>query len=125
MPGPLGEVREEVELLALEVQVDAAEPRLAGFHIDLQLAHGDDAVCVDICRPAQDRTDPCGEMFDRERLDDVVVGAGIEHPHDLLLVVACRGNQDRHLAQPPDHPQRIRPIDVRKPQIENDEIEVV
>ena len=45
---------------------------------------------------AQDRPDPGVELGGRVGLDDVVVGTGVEQPHDLGVVVPRGGHDDGH-----------------------------
>ena len=59
-------------------------------------------------RPApQQRVQPCGDLLERERLDDVVVGAALQAAHAVVDLVARRQHAHGHrvaaLAQPPQH----------------------
>jgi hypothetical protein len=60
-----------------------------------------------------------------EGLGQVVVGAGVEQPHDRRLVVAGRGDDHRGVAHPAQQPQRLEPVEVGQPEVEDDEVDVL
>ena len=74
---------------------------------------------------AQHGADAGVELGGAERFDHVVVGAGVEHGDDLGLVVAGRGDHDRDLADPAQHPQHRRAVDVGQPEVEDDDVRAV
>jgi len=73
-------------------------------------------------RPAEHCADPGLDLARAERLDDVVVRAGVEHPDDLGLVVASGDHHDGNRADGAHHPQRLVPADVGEAQIEQDQV---
>ncbi len=82
---------EQVELAPGESEVAAAERR--------DLAPGVDDEVADEVRPGdvgaaatQQRVQPRGELGEREGLDEVVVGAGLQAPHPVVDLVA--GGED-------------------------------
>ena len=60
-----------------------------------------------------------------EGLDDVVVGARVEHRDDLGLVVAGSGDDDRDPADAAEHPQYRGAVDVGEPEVEHDDVRAV
>ncbi len=64
-------------------------------------------------------TDAGIELLRRERLDDVVVGPGVERLHYLGFLVSGRGHDDRHGAHRSDHAQQLPPVHIGEPQVEH------
>ena len=98
LAGVLGELAQQVELLAAQLELRAPERRAAGERVDLELADADRAAPrrrrpAGGRGPAQDRADPRDDLGGREGLDDVVVGAELE-PDDAVGLRAARGEHD-------------------------------
>ena len=68
--------------------------------------------------PAQDRPDPGGDLVDPERLDHVVVGAGVEGADDRLVVVLGGHHDHGYLGDRADHREQLQPVDVRQSEVE-------
>ena len=66
-----------------------------------------------------------GQVLDGERLGQVVVGAVVEEPHDLRLVVAGRGDDHGGVADAAEQPQRLEAVEVGQAQVEDDEVDVL
>jgi hypothetical protein len=60
-----------------------------------------------------------------ERLHDIVVGAGVEHLHDALLGIPGGRHDHRNRRHRPQHPENLGPVDVRQPEIEDDQVRPV
>jgi hypothetical protein len=75
-------------------------------------------------RPAapQHRPQPGLQLLGRERLDHVVVGAEVEHPHHLVLVVPRGRHDHRHRADAADHPEHLGAVDVGQTEVEHDDV---
>src|SRR5262249_60833971 len=89
----------------------------------------DDLVAAAVMRSKrgapQQGPDAAPELPDRERLRDVVVGSELE-PDDLVeLVVAGGEHDDRHRARRPEPPADLEPVDLRKHQVEHDEVDLL
>ncbi|GAA3414570.1 hypothetical protein GCM10018952_35620 [Streptosporangium vulgare] len=54
-----------------------------------------------------------------KRFDQVVVGPRLEQADDLRLVVPRRGHDDRHAGDAADHLERLRPVQVGQPEVED------
>ena len=92
--------REQTELEGSELNVQVADVTPRRRPVDREVAIG-----VRSCsrtgrpaRPAEQRLTRASELLLPERLDDVVVGAGLEAPHPLELVAAGGEHQDGHVA---------------------------
>jgi hypothetical protein len=72
--------------------------------------------------PAQDGGDPRVEMGAGERFDHVVVRAGAQQADDGLLVVAGGGDDNRHVGDAAEHPQRVTAVEIGQPEVENDQV---
>ena len=70
-------------------------------------------------RSSQQRADASVDLLRREGLDDVVVGAGVEQPDDLELVVTRRPDDQRDGADGAEHLQEIAAVDVGETEIEH------
>ena len=70
----------------------------------------------------QHRTDASVDLLRGERLDDVLVGAGVEEPDDLALVVARGADDDRYPADRSQHLQQIAAVDVGEAEVEQHDV---
>ena len=77
---------------------------------------------VGVGAAAQDRPDPGVQLLGAERLDDVVVRAGVERGDRGRVVVAGGGDDHRDRAHRPEHPQQLDAVDVGQPEVEHDEV---
>ncbi len=94
--------------------VDDQPPAGALQHVGLRLVLGAGA--------PQQRPHPRRELAGAERLGDVVVGAELQPPHEILLGVPGGQHDDRHVglgAQPPAH---VLAGHAGKAEVEDDEI---
>ena len=74
--------------------------------------------------PAKESAYACQQLRERERLDDVVVGAGIEPRDPVRNLVARREHQHRQAAAaPPKPPANLESVHVRHQDVEDDEID--
>ncbi len=71
---------------------------------------------------SQDGLDPGDELAGAERLGQIVVGAELEPEKLVELVVACRQHHDRQGRIAPDFAGHVEPVELRQPEIEDDEV---
>ena len=78
-------------------------------------------------RPAPaEGTEASGKLLVRERLDEVIVRAGVEPGHAVADRVARSQHQDRDLRTGcPDRPRDLQPGDVRQADVEHDHVDAV
>ena len=65
------------------------------------------------------------DLVEPERLDDVVVGSGVEGSHHRRVVVDGGDDDDGHRARGADHADHGQAVDVGKPEVEEDDIGAV
>jgi hypothetical protein len=118
----LGEVHQQVELLAGQLERAAVETGLSGAFVDGKTPDDDWLDSLPGGHPAQDRPDSCLEVLGGERLDNVIVGAGVQDPDDLRLVVAGGRHDDRHPAHRADHLDQRAAVEVGQPEVENHQV---
>jgi hypothetical protein len=116
------ESREQAELQRRQRDGGRADRHLAGGEVDrhggvdVGLAHLGRAAGA-----AQQRLDPREQLLAAERLDHVVVGAGLEPPHLVELAGARREHQDRHVGEVADAFERLPAVHLGHSHVENDE----
>jgi hypothetical protein len=115
-------VVQQVELAGRQVQVGAVEGGRPRARVDAQPADRQRHRGVGGPAAAQHRAHPGVELGGGERLDDVVVGPRVQHPDDLLLVVAGGRHDDRHRAHRAQHPQQLAAVQVGQPEVEHDQV---
>ena len=116
-----GQVVQQVELALAEVKFHAVESGLMGARVqpkaaDLKWLGG--VLGAVPFRTPQDRPDPGIDLVRPERLDHVIICAGIQRPDDFGLVVTRGDYQHSHRADGTDHAQRLLPAEVGQPKIE-------
>ncbi len=121
MPGMLEEAREQVELLARQLDLSAGDGDVARVAPQHDVARREHLVLVAVLDAAQDRLDARGELARRERLRDVVVGAELEAGDAVGLLVARGQHQDRHLRVRAHLPADLEAVDPRQADVEHDE----
>ena len=118
--------RQQVELLRAQRELVAVAPRPARADIDrhrarpqrLRLRHR-----RVLGHPAQVGAHAGQQLREPERLDEVVVGAGVEAGDDVELLVARREDQDRQLgSRAAQSPADLDAVDVRQAEIEDHEV---
>src|SRR4029077_9803448 len=70
----------------------------------------------------KERADASGKLLFAERLDDVVVGAGLEPPDALELVAAGGEHHDGNVRHVPDPLEDVPPVELRHRDVENHEV---
>ena len=73
------------------------------------------------CAP-EEGVQPRLELVEVERLGDVVVGAGLETPQDVGLLIAGGQHDDRRSAAGPDEAAEVEPVRARQHDVEQHEI---
>ena len=117
------EVVQQVEFAPAQIEGPAIEGDLMGVRVQPQAADLDRAAAGAVRLGApQDRPDPGLDLARPERLDQIIICARVQRPDDLALVVAGGDHQHRHGADRTDHAQRLVPVEVRQPEIEQDGI---
>ena len=109
----LEEQLEQQELRLRELDETLAAVDLVGDRIEDQVGEPQrlGALAI-VAHPAQQRPQPCLQLAQRERLDEVVVGADVE-PEDTIVDRIARGqHQDRRLVAGGAHaPAHLEPVD--------------
>ena len=72
--------------------------------------------------PAQQRGDPGRQVLAGERLDQVVVGAVVEQPDDLRLLVPGGRDDDRRRGDRAHHLQRLAAVQVGEAEVKDDHV---
>ena len=74
---------------------------------------------------AQERAQPGEQLLALERLDEVVVGAGVEALDARLDRVARGEHEDRHVVGGAQAPRDLDAVELRQPEVEDHEVGVV
>lgn len=74
-------------------------------------------------RAAQHGGHPGGQVLGRERLGQIVVGAVVQQPHDLGLVVPRSGDDHGYVGDPAQHLERLGPVEIGQTKIQNHHVE--
>src|SRR5208282_6357786 len=124
LAGPQRQVMQQVEFAAAQVKRCVVQRSLVPVRIQAQAADGEQAGGGGVARgrTAEYRADPGFDLAWAERLDDVVIRAGVEHPDDVSLVIAGGDDHDGNGTDGSHHPQRLEPADVRQPEVEQDQV---
>jgi len=64
----------------------------------------------------------CDQLPGVEWFDHVIVGAGVQEAHDLLLRVAHREDDHRHRRPGAELPERLRAVPVRKAEVQEHDV---
>jgi hypothetical protein len=116
---------EQVELLGPQVQLLPGERDPPPGDVDGQLVHGVHRRPDGRGRATPEvRTDARVQLGQPDRLDQVVVGAGLQADHDVHLRRA-RGQHDQHAPRldAPQLPAHLDAVEVGQPQVEQDEVD--
>src|SRR4028119_2450956 len=110
-----GERYQKLELGVGKVDLLAAHGDPAAGQVYLQAVVGELVLALTRGdrRPAHDRTHPCHEFADGERLGYVVVCSKLQAHDPVYLVVLCREHDDRHITLRPDPATHLRAVDLR------------
>src|SRR4051812_11659894 len=115
LTGVAHEELEEVELGACQLQAALAAVRLARRRVDEHVGEAERSVA----RPgaSQQRAHAGTQLLDRERLDEIVVGAGVEAFDAVVDGVARRDDEDRHgIVATAQRAAHLDPADLRHQQ---------
>ena len=115
------QVEQEVELLAAQLERLTGERRGARRGIDHEVGDLDRGRAV-AREPPQQRSDAGVDLLGRERLHDVLVGAGVEQPDDLPLVVARGADDHGDVAHRSQHLQEVAAVDVGEAEVEDHDV---
>ncbi len=72
--------------------------------------------------PPGDHLQPGDQLADARRLDEVVVGPGVQTAHDRALVVACGEDHHGDGADPAELPQHLQPVHIRQAEVQDDDV---
>ena len=124
LAGPPGQGEDEVELLARQVDAVLAEPDLTAARVDPELTHLDGVVgsCLSGGAPSEYGPDAGLDLRGPEGFDDVVVRTGVEQLDHACVVVAGRSDDDGYVAYGAQHREDVAAIEVRQPEIEDDDV---
>ena len=102
----------------------AGERDPAAARVDGQVAHGDrrGRGVGGAGRATEHGPDARLELSGLERLEHVVVGAGVERLHHALVVVAGGGDDDRHRGHRTEHAQQLPTVEVGQPEVEDHQV---
>ena len=116
-----GERLEQVELAARELERLAAAGGDPARRVDAQVGEGEHRARGPRRAAAQQRVQPRDELLDRERLDEVVVGARLQ-PGDAVGDLVARGEDaDRRVVARRAQPRRDGvPVDAGQDDVEDD-----
>ena len=112
---------EESELSARQVDRAAGTSHLARDRVELEIREVQGAVVAG-GSPAQQRAQAGEELAERERLDEIVVGARVETVDSVLDRVARRQHQDGNTAAQPDRPAGLPAVERRHQNVQHDRI---
>ena len=102
---------EQGELLRRQLQLGPVPPGALGGRVQAEVTLGQDHRPGPVVPPRQ-RAQPCGQLEQAERLDQVVVRACVEAPDPVADPVPGRQQQHRdpaaRFAQPPAHPDPVQ-----------------
>src|SRR5689334_7046907 len=116
------EALEQRELARAEIHRSTADGDPAASLVERDRTGGEDRVRASRpgLGPASERSQPRGQLLVGERLDEVVVGAGIEARDAVVDRVPGGQHQDRQVALAPTNAARhVEAGDVRQPDVED------
>ena len=102
--------------------MEAVETDLARPRVNCQTAQDQGAFSDRGAGPSKNGTKPGIDLRDSEGLDDVVVRATVQGLDHVGVVVASRDDDDRHLADRPQHRENLQTIDIRQPEVQQDDV---
>ena len=112
---------QQLELALGQLEVAPGAHRGAGARIEAQVADERDLLVAGRAA-AQERLQARGDLLHRERLDDVVVGAGLEAAHAVVDLVAGREDADGDvLAAVAQAGEHLEAVEVGHVQVEQDD----
>src|SRR5512139_1513953 len=124
-PGPPHQVLEHRELPRREPDLGHPPPASAPRRVDAQVTHLDGHRGA-ARGPPQQGPDVGDEHRERERLGQVVVGAGVEGLRLVVLAVLRRQDQDRRPVPPlPEHAADLEPVPAGEHQIQDQQVVAV
>ena len=102
---------EQIELGLGQLELAPGAPRLAPFRVEHEIGDGQCLVALGDTAAPQQGAHPGEELVERERLDEVVVGAGVEPGDAVGDLVASGQHQHRRViaavAQDPAHREPV------------------
>ena len=108
------------ELLGRELELGSVTARPLGGRIQLEVALGEDDGPGPVVAAAQ-RPQPRGQFQQAERLDEIVVRAGVEPAHPVAHAVP-RGHHQHRGPDPglPEPPAKLEPVEAGQHDIQDD-----
>src|SRR5205814_6028882 len=117
----LEEAREQLELLARQLDRRAGDRHVARVAPQDDVAGGEHGVLAALLGAPEDRLDARRELARRERLRDVVVRPELEPGDPVGLLVAGGEHHDRHLRVRPHPAADLEAVDAGEADVEHDE----
>ena len=125
LPRVAQEQLEQRELGPRQDELLAATGHLAGTGVQLEVGEAERGRLVVGAESAQKRPDARDELLEGERLDEVVVGAGLEACDAVGDLVARGQHQDRELAPVGPQPAgELEPVEPRHQDVDDREVEL-
>lgn len=125
------ETRKELKSLVAELEYTAAARGPAGVLVQQHIAEFERAAtctgqraCSRELATAQQRSQAGQQLFDGERLGQIVVGARVQPGHAVADGVARSNHQDRHATARPNPARELEAIHALQDQVEEREVEL-
>src|SRR5450759_5204688 len=122
---PLGQVVQQVELLWAQIERDAVQERRPGPGVDDDPADGDRTGHLGRLGATEHGADSRVELVRGERLDQVVVRAGVQQGDDLRSFVAGADHDHRDVTHRADHREQRCTVEVRQTEVEQHHVRAV
>lgn len=111
-----------IELFRAELETTSVQDDLPGRPVDRQLPDRDRLARLRGGGPKEQGPHPSLELFDGERLRQIVVGSGVQGSHDLAIFAAGGCHDDRHVADGADHLEQFRAVEVGQAHVEDHDV---
>lgn len=121
LPGLAGERDKQIELQRSQRDLRTAARHLVGGHVDDDVGDRQQLGGL-LLGAAQAGTHPGNELLGLERLDDVIVGTGLQTEHDVDRVGLRREHHDRNSGVGPQHAAYVDAVHAGQHQVQQHKI---